>query len=52
MDAMIGPLWDYRPDEDLEECPDCGKISVRAKELWEGGGVVCTTPGCDYWFCY
>ena len=39
--------WGY-----LEECPECGKMSVRAKELWEGGGVVCITPKCGYWFCY
>lgn len=49
---------DIREEEKVEDpcrytkCPDCGKMSVRAKELSEGGGVVCTTPGCKYWFCY
>ena len=38
--------------DELERCPDCGKLSVRAKGLGEGGGVECITPGCGYWFCY
>lgn len=43
---------DEIPEERLDECPDCGQMSVRAKGLNEGGGVECITPGCDYWFCY
>ena len=39
-------------NEDYDICPDCGKKTVRAKELWEGGGVVCMNPNCSYWFCY
>lgn len=38
--------------ERLTECPDCKENSVRAKELGEGGGIVCITEGCKYWFCY
>ena len=36
----------------LEECPKCRNKSVRTKEMHEGGGVVCVTKGCGYWFCY
>ena len=32
------------------KCPDCG-AKIRAKELWEGGGIVCADK-CGYWFCY
>ena len=37
---------------DLDKCPTCQKQSVRAKTMGEGGGVVCITEGCNYWFCY
>ena len=33
-----------------DPCPDCG-APIRAKELWEGGGVECSKK-CGYWFCY
>ena len=33
-----------------DPCPDCG-AQIRAKELWEGGGVECSKK-CGYWFCY
>ncbi len=36
----------------MDECPMCKKMTVRAKEMGEGGGVECTNPYCDYWFCY
>jgi hypothetical protein len=36
----------------LTDCPECYQKSVRAKEMFEGGGVVCITSGCRYWFCY
>jgi len=36
---------------ELSECPVCKTNSVRAKQLFEGGGVVCITQGCSYWFC-
>jgi len=39
-------------NEEYDICPDCGKKSVRAKELSEGGGVECMNPDCKYWFCY
>lgn len=41
----------YVLKEDLDKCPKCKKKSVRAKELFEGGGVVCITPDCRYWYC-
>jgi hypothetical protein len=37
-------------DEESDPCPDCG-APIRAKELWEGGGVECSKK-CGYWFCY
>ena len=37
-------------EKDLEICPNCGRKSVRAKEMSEGGGVECIY--CEYWFCY
>jgi len=37
---------------DLDECPKCKQFSVRAKELWEGGGVICENEECHYWFCF
>lgn len=38
--------------KDLYECPKCKQKSVRGKEMFEGGGVVCINPECFYWFCY
>lgn len=39
------------PDEDNQsKCPDCG-ATIRAKELWEGGGIECSAK-CGYWFCF
>lgn len=40
--------------EDIERIlydadPNC-KHTIRAKEMWEGGGVVCTK--CRGWFCF
>lgn len=29
--------------------PNC-KHTIRAKEIWEGGGTVCTK--CGGWFCF
>ena len=49
-------MHDYQEQKErtnkLERCPDCEKLSVRAKGLGEGGGVECITPDCGYWFCY
>jgi len=39
-------------EESMDECPTCKKMTVRAKGIGEGGGVVCTNPDCNYWFCY
>jgi len=36
----------------LKECDKCKKQTLRAKEMFEGGGVVCISKDCDYWFCY
>lgn len=36
----------------FEECPECKQMSVRARELREGGGVECTSINCGYWFCF
>lgn len=41
----------YILTKNLSECPKCKKQSVRSKEMFEGGGVVCITPDCSYWFC-
>ena len=38
------------PEDDEEECPDCG-APVRAKGLGEGGGVECSNK-CGWWECY
>ena len=38
--------------EEYEYCPDCNRLSVRAKGLNEGGGVECINPDCEYWFCF
>ena len=32
-----------------EDCPDCGNHSVYTAA---GGGVICRTPACGYWFCH
>jgi len=42
----------YILKENLTICPECGEQSVRAKEMFEGGGVVCISDTCTYWFCY
>lgn len=42
----------YIKKKNLSECPKCKEISVRGKELGEGGGVVCINDDCHYWFCY
>ena len=51
-DINLENISDTEETDELERCPDCGKLSVRAKGLGEGGGVECITPGCGYWFCY
>lgn len=33
-------------------CPECLQQSVVSKPVEQGGGEVCTTPGCGYWFCF
>ena len=38
--------------KDLDDCPECGGKSVRAKGFNEGGGTHCTANHCGYWFCY
>jgi len=38
--------------EKFEDCPDCKKHTVKGKGIYEGGGVVCINPDCNYWFCY
>ena len=47
--------WADQPHDpehpDWDVCPGCEKITLRAKELWEGGGVICMADGCDYWYC-
>lgn len=42
------PIW----IKGEEQCPECLKATLRAKGIREGGGVVCRSPNCDYWFCY
>lgn len=37
------------PKPKMEKCPDCGKQTVKAQPT---GGVACTNPDCNYWFCY
>lgn len=37
------------PDFLYNADPNCDH-DIRAKELWEGGGVCCTK--CKGWFCY
>jgi hypothetical protein len=32
-------------------CPRCRSHLV-PRSMNDGGGVLCPTPGCDYWFCY
>jgi len=39
-------------EDHTEDCPKCGQHTVRAKTLSEGGGIECTNPDCNYWFCY
>lgn len=57
LDHMIEELENQRdelPDDEnimAQPCPDCGG-KVRAKTMGEGGGIVCTSDDCDYWFCY
>lgn len=44
---------DYEKDENLDECPECHRKTVRAKSMGEGGGgVECINPDCGYWFFY
>jgi len=50
---------EYIPSEEeksklgiYSECPECKKKTLRAKELHEGGGVICVDKECGYWFCY
>lgn len=38
--------------KELMQCDGCGEKSLRAKELFEGGGVTCIKKECDYWFCF
>lgn len=47
----VAPLpAEYRDDvEEAETCPNCGNRSVVSAP---GGGVKCTTPRCEYWFCF
>jgi len=42
----------YIEKKNLMVCDECGKQTVRGKEMFEGGGVVCINPDCNYWFCY
>ena len=52
-DPRYGTVKPYREmDDPLEDCPQCGKHTVRGKTLAEGGGIECMEPDCDYWFCY
>ena len=42
---------DFYEDKDTHEtCPDCGKQTLHAKGIYEGGGVECSN--CGYWDCY
>ena len=35
----------------LMECPKCHEKSLYS-DFYNGGGVKCAKPGCNYWFCY
>lgn len=37
--------------EVTDPCPECGN-QLRGKGIHEGGGIECSNPDCDYWFCY
>ena len=49
--CMSSVCRDERIQNYIGLCPECNN-PLRAKELNEGGGIVCTNPKCDYWFCY
>lgn len=50
---VISDGYDLFLNDDIHDtCDKCGKNTLRAKELCEGGGVECINPECDYWFCY
>ena len=36
-------------ENEYEICPKCSQKTVIAKLA---GGIECTNPNCDYWFCY
>jgi hypothetical protein len=42
----------YIRTDNMDVCPICNRKSVRAKGFSEGGGVECTNPECEYWFCF
>jgi len=50
--SEVDSMDSKKDTKQFDRCPDCEKLSIRAKTLAEGGGVVCTNPDCDYWFCY
>lgn len=44
-------LKERKKEEKTDPCPECGG-HLKGKGLHRGGGVECSNPKCDYWFCY
>ncbi len=39
----------YYAQANMEQCPTCKQLTVRAEKWNMGGGGECMNPDCDYW---